>query len=76
MNDQQIKENNSEAGAKIFMPLTRQGGFGYVGGMNIPTCIVQMVKNKDLFVGKVRGDLNASDKSRQGKMDVDDSKVT
>lgn len=76
MDDKQIKENSNEAGAKIFMPLTRKGGFGYVGGMNIATCIVQMVKNKDLFVGKSRGDLNASDKSRQGKMDVDDSKVT
>jgi hypothetical protein len=55
MDDKQIKENSNEAGAKIFMPLTRQGGFGYVGGMNIATCIVQMVKNKDLFVGKSRG---------------------
>jgi len=76
MDDEQIKENKNEGSAKIFLPLTRKGGFGYMFGMNIPICIVQMVKNRDLFVGKARGEMNASDKSRQGKMDVDNSKIT
>jgi len=46
---------------RVFLPLTRQGGLGYYDGMNLPVCIVQNAKNKDLLVGKHKGDLNIQD---------------
>lgn len=58
MTKDQIQSNAKSA--KIVMPFTKQGGFGYMDGTSLPICLVQMLKGKDLFVGKIKGDLNAN----------------
>jgi len=41
-----------------------------MGGFNLPLCMVQGMKNKDLFVGMVKGNLNVNDTGR-----IDTSKI-
>lgn len=60
INNEEHKEfigEKEDRGPKIMMPFTKQGGFGYMG-IELPLCMVQGMKNKDLFVGMVKGNLN------------------
>lgn len=54
------------------LPFTKQGGIASIDGMSLPICLIQMAKGKDLFLGKIKGDLNATDDK---KPKIDDIQV-
>ena len=41
----------------LFVTLGKSAGAGFLGGCVCPSCLVSGMKSKDLFVGKVKGDL-------------------
>ena len=41
----------------MFVTLGKGAGAGFLGGCVCPSCMVAGMKSKDLFVGKVRGEL-------------------
>ena len=41
----------------MFVTLGKEAGAGFLGGCVCPSCLVSGMKSKDLFVGKVKGEL-------------------
>eukprot|EP00801_Mesodinium_rubrum_P004522 Mrub_04525.p1 GENE.Mrub_04525~~Mrub_04525.p1 ORF type:complete len:401 (-),score=65.54 Mrub_04525:55-1131(-) len=59
MTSEAIEGNIERSNSEMYLPLTKQGGFGYFGGIQFPVSIMHAIYGQDLMVGKLRGDLNA-----------------